>query len=59
MVNTTGNIHSKERGSAEDVNMNILIRWLDGQGKPVMWDTFVSVLQCIQLSTLATDIENC
>ena len=54
----TENVHSDEKGSTKNVNRKILMKWLDGQGKPVTWESLVSVLRSIQLNALATDIEN-
>ena len=54
----TESICSEERGSAKDVNRKVLMKWLDGQGKPVTWESLVSVLRSIQLNTLATGVEN-
>ena len=54
----TENVHSDEKGSTKNVNRKILMKWLDGQGKPVTWESLVSVLRSIELNTLATDVEN-
>ena len=51
-------IARKNHYDAEEINMEILERWLTGRGKqPVKWATLVEVLQDIELSTLAGEIE--
>ena len=48
----------KHLNDAEEINMEILQKWLSGRGKqPVTWVTLVEVLHDIKLSTLANDIE--
>ena len=48
----------KHLNDAEEINMEILQKWLSGRGKqPVTWVTLVEVLHDIELSTLASDIE--
>ena len=43
---------------AEQINTEILQKWLTGSGKkPVSWATLVEVLRDIELSALAGDIE--
>ena len=48
----------KHLNDAEEINMDILQKWLTGRGKqPVTWATLVEVLRDIELTTLASDIE--
>ena len=43
---------------AEQINMEVLQQWLAGRGKhPITWKTLTQVLQDIELSTLAGEIE--
>ena len=51
------NIVRECREWAEDINKQILQKWLRGRGKhPVTWATLVEVLRDIELSILAGDI---
>ena len=51
-------IAHKNHYDAEQINIEILSKWLTGRGKkPVTWRTLVEVLRDIELSTLAGDIE--
>ena len=53
------NIIRECRERAEDINTKILHEWLNGRGKqPVTWATLVEVLNNIELSTLAGDIQH-
>jgi len=59
---TTGakvrNIKHKHFRDAEQINTEILEEWLKGNGKqPVSWRTLIEVLRGVQLSNLASDIE--
>ena len=46
------------RGDSERINLDILQKWIKGEGKkPVTWGTLVEVLSDVQLTTLARDIE--
>ena len=48
----------KHHYNAEEINTEILQKWLTGSGKqPVTWATLVEVLQDIELSTLADQIK--
>ena len=44
--------------NAEDINKHILIEWLNGQGRPVTWDTLIEVLNIIGMGELAKDIKD-
>ena len=52
------NIETRRRGSPEDINQDILMEWLQGQGKPVTWKTLVEVLQLIELNELAKAVNS-
>ena len=55
VVKALENEHMK---NAEKINMDILSRWLQGNGaKPVAWSTLTVVLRKIGLCALANDIE--
>ena len=59
----TGNIvHGieKEKGrNPEEINQEILQRWLGGEGKqPVTWEILIQVLNDSRLSQLAADIQS-
>ena len=48
----------KYRGDAERINEEILREWTSQKGKqPVSWETLIEVLQDIELSVLASEIE--
>ena len=48
----------KHMKHAEQINMEILQQWLTGRGRhPITWKTLTKVLQNIELSTLAGEIE--
>ena len=48
----------KHLNDAEEINTEILQEWLTGRGKqPVTWPTLVKVLDDIELSSLADEIE--
>ena len=52
------NMEHKHRGDVEQINMEILREWVSGRGKqPVSWATLTEVLQDVELSVLARDIE--
>ena len=42
---------------ASEINMEILQRWIQGQGMPVEWATLIEVLKDIELTELAREIE--
>ena len=43
-------LEKEHRGNAQEININIFRRWLQGNGlKPVAWSTLVTVLQKIKL----------
>ena len=44
--------------NAAEINLEILRRWVEGKGKPLSWDTLISVLNSIGLGSLAGDIED-
>lgn len=47
----------KHKNDAKQINMEILLEWLQGRGKiPVTWQTLVEVLQDTGLAKLAKDI---
>jgi len=46
------------RYDAQRINIQILSEWIDKKGKmPVKWRTLTEVLHDIELSTLASEIE--
>jgi len=48
----------EHRGNAERINEEILQEWISGKGKmPVNWKTLIEVLQDVELSILASEIE--
>lgn len=49
----------KHNNNAENINKEILSKWLRGMGKqPVTWGTLIEVLRDIDLKSLANDIES-
>ena len=51
------NLEHQQQRNAEQINQEILQKWLTGSGKnPVTWETLVEVIRDIELSTLADDI---
>jgi len=51
-------IEQKRLNNAEQINIDILHEWLQGNGKkPVTWQTLVGVLNDTGLNALAKDIE--
>ena len=55
---TIRSIAHKHREDAERINIEVLEEWVAGRGKhPVTWQTLTQVLQDIELSTLAAEIE--
>lgn len=56
----TAAIVSQFHSKADEINQEILRRWLQGQGKqPVTWYTLVHALRDMQLLELARMIQNC
>ena len=52
------NMEHKHQRDAELINMEILQEWVSGRGRqPVSWATLTEVLQDVELSELASDIE--
>ena len=52
------NIEYKHREDAEQINLEILQEWINGRGRqPVSWTTLTEILQDVELSELASDIE--
>ena len=48
----------KHKRDFEAINMEILQKWLDGEGKhPVTWKTLIDVLRGINMDSLADEIE--
>lgn len=48
----------KHKRDFEAINMEILQKWLDGEGKhPVTWKTLIDVLRGIKMDSLADEIE--
>ena len=48
----------KHKRDFEAINMEILQKWLDGEGKhPVTWKTLIGVLRGIKMDSLADEIE--
>ena len=51
-------IAHKNMNDAEEINIDVLIQWINGTGKhPVTWKTLTQVLHDIELSNLAGEIE--
>lgn len=51
-------IEKKHCNDAEQINLEILQKWLNGEGKqPVTWETLTAVLCDAQLTTLADEIK--
>ena len=51
-------IETKYHEDAQEINLEILRQWIEGNGKqPVTWRTLVDVLCKIGLTTLADDIK--
>ena len=56
--NRVRNMEHQYRGDVEQINREILREWVIGRGKqPVSWATFTEVLQDVELSELAREIE--
>ena len=54
----TSSVTSQHHHNPDAINQDILIRWLQGQGKqPVTWFTLICVLRDVELSELARGIE--
>ena len=52
------NMEHKHQKDAEQINTEILQEWVSGRGRlPVSWTTLTEVLQDVELSELASDIE--
>ena len=51
-------IANKHHEKAAEINLEILTLWIGGKGKPLRWDTLISVLNDTGLGTLAGDIED-
>ena len=49
-------IAQKHNNVSEQINIEILQLWLDGEGRAVSWRTLVEVLNDIRLGKLATEI---
>ena len=50
-------IEHRCREDSEQINMDILQQWVNGEGKlPVTWGTLVEVLHDVELTSLARDI---
>ena len=49
-------IAREQRDRPEQINKDILKRWIQGEGQPVTWETLVEVLRNIELNELANDI---
>ena len=54
----TSAIVTKCQNNAEQINLEIVMLWIGGKGKPLSWDTLIDVLKAIGLSTLASDIRD-
>ena len=51
-------ITKEHRGNPENINNEILKKWLQGQGRqPVTWKTLIEVLRDSQLTELADEIQ--
>ena len=51
------NIAEKHRDNPEQINQEIIEKWIQGQSKlPVTWETLVGVLHKVRLNRLAHDI---
>ena len=52
-------IRDQYHHDADNINFEILRRWIQGEGKqPVQWSTLINVLQTIELSSLAETMED-
>ena len=52
-------IATNHNNNADNINREILSKWLQGLGKqPVTWSTLIEVLRDIDRNDLATDIES-
>ena len=49
-------IAKEQRDRPEQINKDILKRWIQGEGQPVTWETLVGVLRDIELNELADGI---
>ena len=55
----TSALVSEHRLNVDEINLDILTRWLQGQGKqPVTWSTLIDVLRDVGLSVLARLIQD-
>ena len=56
---TVDTISTDEKGDAEDINIEILKRWVQGAGRqPATWRTLIKVLKLSGLCALAEEIED-
>ena len=39
------------------ITLEIIKQWMEGKGRPIIWDVLIHVLNDIGLTTLARDIE--
>ena len=52
-------VATDEKGDAEDINIEILKRWVQGAGRqPATWRTLIKVLKLSGLCALAEEIED-
>ena len=55
---TVDGIAQEHRGNPDDINTEILKKWLQGRGRqPITWRTLIEVLRDSQLTELADEIE--
>ena len=51
-------IATQYQNNAEQINLEILSRWIEGKGKPLSWNTLIDILEKIGQKTLAGDIQD-
>ena len=51
------NIENKHKNNYQEINREVLERWLQGGGKATDWTTLVRTLRDVELGELAKDIE--
>jgi len=54
----TGAIISDYRDNVEQINFEVLKKWINGKGKPVTWDVLIDILEKSELNSLASDVQD-
>lgn len=57
--NTVNVIWKEKLANSEDATMEILRRWLNGEGAEVTWDILVESLRHVDLNVVAKEIDDC